>query len=103
MGFFHGETMAGGKKPGARKSARKKETDEPKSKTEPQKRVNRRSLMKKAYERVQAKLDGDESSKAIDDLVKLMKLEKDISIQQADVKEIKVRWEHGGEKSSSEE
>ena len=58
--------------------------------------------MRKAYEKVDQNLEkGD--SKAIDDLVKLVKLEKDLGGEQKDVKEIKVRWEQNGDASSSEE
>lgn len=66
-------------------------------------RMTREALVKKAYEKVEEKLaNPKESSKAIDDLVKLMKLEKDLGGEQKDVKEIKVRWEPSEDKSSSE-
>ena len=58
--------------------------------------------MKKAYRQVDKKLEkGD--AKAIDALAKLVKLEKDLGGEHSKEKEIKVRWEEGTDKSSSDE
>ena len=66
--------------------------------------VDAQTLVKKAYRKVAAKLDEkDVDSKAIDDLVKLVKLEKDLGGEEKNVKEIKVRWEQSEDESSSEE
>ena len=68
------------------------------------KKLSRKALVRKAYERVEARLEkGKETSKAIDDLVKLVKLEKDLGGKEKPVKEVKVRWEEGKDESSSEE
>lgn len=109
MGFFYGEIMTGRKKPVSKKP-RRKITTEDAEKEQPQqeqpdgaKNLNRRSLVKKAYQKVSAKLDDEkQSSKAIDDLVKLLKLEKDLGEDTEGVKEIKVRWEQNEDESSSE-
>jgi hypothetical protein len=67
-------------------------------------RVNRQTLVKKAYEKVGAKLDekGD-AGKAIDDLVKLLKLEKELGEEEKDVREIRVRWVPSDEQESSKD
>jgi len=65
--------------------------------------VTRRSLVEKAYRKVGEKLESaDQSEEGIDDLVKLLKAEKDLGGQENDVREIKVRWEPSEDKSSSE-
>ena len=62
-----------------------------------------RAVMRKAYKNLSAKLEKERgSSKAIDDLVKLVKLEKDLGGDTKGAKEIKVRWEQEKDKSSSE-
>lgn len=62
-----------------------------------------RAVMRKAYKNLSEKFDKPEdASKAIDDLVKLVKLEKDWGGDKKGAKEIKVRWEQGEDKSSSE-
>ena len=92
--------MAGkGSRPRKKKADVKDAEDAPKlpGKVDPQ------SLMKKAYEKVSEKLEKNElSSKAIDDLVKLMKLEKDLGGEGDEVKEVKVRWEPSEDESSNE-
>jgi len=67
------------------------------------KKVSPEALVKKAYAQVGKRLESENNGKVIDDLVKLMKLEKDLGGEQADVSEIKVRWESGEDESSSEE
>lgn len=70
---------------------------------DPPEELDRETLMKKAYRRVAQKLEDPEANgKAIDDLVKLVKLEKDLGEEQDAVKEIKVRWEPSEDESSSE-
>ncbi len=65
--------------------------------------VDPQVLMKKAYERVNRKLNDDsQSSKGIDDLVKLLKLEKDLGDEGEEIKEVKVRWQPSEDESSSE-
>jgi len=81
----------------------KKEEASPKPKGEGRKKVDSKTLVKKAYAMLDDKLESGESSKAIDDLVKLIKLEKDLGGKEKDVKEIKVRWESSEAESSSEE
>lgn len=62
-----------------------------------------RAMMRKAFKNLSEKLDTKkDSSNAIDDLVKLAKLEKDWSGDKKGVKEIKVRWEQEKGKSSKE-
>ena len=62
-----------------------------------------RAVMRKAYKNVSNKLNTqNDSSNAIDDLVKLIKMEKDWGDDTKGVKEIKVRWEQEKGKSSSE-
>jgi hypothetical protein len=67
--------------------------------------VDRKSLVKKAYEIVDAKLGKDKTGKAIDELVKLMKLEKDLGegAQEKDVQEIRVRWVPSDDEESSKD
>lgn len=87
------------------KVKKQKPTSEPKGarRQGTQKKVDPHSLMEQAYEKVAEKLGTPESSKAIDDLVKLLKAQKDLGGEEKDVKEIKVRWEQNGDESSSEE
>lgn len=54
--------------------------------------VDRQKLMEQAYRALSTRLQRD-NGKAIDDLVKLLKLEKDLGGEGEDVKEVKVRWE----------
>ena len=76
VGFFYGESMP-----------------------EKGKNTNPKALVKKAYKKVDEKLDaGDE--KAIDDLVKLVKLEKEMGGEEKSVEEIRARWEPSAESSS---
>src|SRR5713226_5616465 len=103
MGFFYGGHMAAVKKSravkskgevAARPARRQKQSKEP---------VTRRSLVEKAYRKVDQELESKEQSdKGIDDLVKLLKVEKDLGGEESDVKEIKVRWEPNEDESSSE-
>ncbi len=88
MGFFYGDDMGVVEKQGKGKPEE----------------VTRQSLVKKAYRKVSKKLDSEkESSEAIDDLVKLLKADKDAGGEdESDVKEIKVRWESSKGESSSE-
>ena len=66
--------------------------------------VNRKALMKKAYQKVSKKLEKDTSGKAIDELVKLMKLEKDLGgEEEQDIREIRVRWVPSEEESSKDQ
>ena len=67
--------------------------------------VTGKRLVKKAYEKIAAKLnEGKEDSKAIDDLVKLVKLEKDLGGgEKAGVREIRVRWVPSEKQESSNE
>jgi len=100
-GFFVGDRHV--TKPRGKQKEPEKQAVEPvgKSKT-PTGRVTRRGLVKKAYQRLQERLEAG-NGKAIDDLVKLVKLEQDLSSGEAEtVKEIKVRWESSEEESSNE-
>ncbi|HYM09904.1 MAG TPA: hypothetical protein VEU62_04195 [Bryobacterales bacterium] len=132
MGFFIEKKMANVKKPGGKTAGNKKAKkttegeagqqaaqpgprlsplSEPKTRggaapgleAKP-KKVTPQALVKIAYEEVGKKLgDPKRASKGIDDLVKLMKLEKDLGGERQDVKEIKVRWEKSEDKSSNGE
>ena len=71
-------------------------------KPNPRKR-RREEIVQKAYEKVSARLEKDaEASKAIDDLVKLLKADKDLGDEQSDVREIDIRWEKSEKESSNE-
>lgn len=65
--------------------------------TEPNKKKSRAAyrdeLVRKAYRVVSKQLDGDPPGKAIDDLVKLLKAEKDLGTDEGDAGEIGPRWE----------
>ena len=98
MGFFYGEIMARERKPAGDKA---KKGSKPSGSTPTT--ADAKSLVKKAYQKVARKLDQDGNGKVIDDLVKLVKLEKDLGSEQESVKEIKVRWEQNGDESSNEE
>ena len=54
----------------------------------------RDELVKKAYEKVGKKLDGTDgdASKAIDDLVKLLKADKDLGVDETNTKDIELQW-----------
>jgi hypothetical protein len=52
----------------------------------------RDELMKKAYEKVGHGLDADPPGKAIDDLVKLLKADKDLADDEANGKEVDLEW-----------
>ena len=112
MGFFYGDNMGHAKKRESKRATAGSEKKNPgqtsigNRKTPPEKprKMSAKSLVKKAYEKVQEKLENEEqSSKAIDDLVKLMKLEKDLGGDEKGVKEIRVRWEQSEVESSKEE
>ncbi|MBI3665529.1 MAG: hypothetical protein HY236_04770 [Acidobacteria bacterium] len=61
--------------------------------------MSAKALMQKAYQKLDEKLDKGETT-AIDGLVKLAKLEKDLDGEEKGAKEIKVRWEEKHESSS---
>ena len=65
--------------------------------------MSARSILQKAYRKVDEKLSKSGSSKPIDDLVKLMKLERELGPEKQATKEIKVRWEENEEKPSNDE
>jgi hypothetical protein len=52
----------------------------------------RDELMKKAYQKVGERMDTDECSKAIDELVKLLKADKDLADDEAGGKEVVLEW-----------
>ena len=90
-----------GSKPAGKRGQATEKTPADPNKKEKQKKLNAHQLVDKAFQNVQEKLnEGD--TKAIDDLVKLVKLEKDLGGEDQDVKEIRVRWETSEDKSSSE-
>ena len=66
---------------------------------EPSKKKSRAAyrdeLLMRAYEKVSDKLNGTDSGKAIDDLVKLLKADKDLGTDEGDAGEIGLRWEKG--------
>lgn len=119
MGFFYGESMSREQTPkmkaakkgrpnGRRRSSKNANTRTPRQGS-PKKSPSARSLVKKAYRVVDKRLDNAiQASKGIDDLVKLLKAQKEMGGEEKppkenkEVKEIKVRWEPNGEKSSSE-
>lgn len=49
--------------------------------------------MRKAYRIISKQLDGKEPNKAIDDLVKLLKADKDLGTDEVGTGEIGLRWE----------
>ncbi len=57
--------------------------------------AHRDALVRKAYRVVSQQLDSKEPNKAIDDLVKLLKADKDLGADEADAGEIGLRWEKG--------
>lgn len=71
----------------------------------PADRSTRKTLVKEAYEQVGRKLAGaKDPTKAIDDLVKLAKIEKDMGEEQGQgVGEVTVRWVHSEKEESSKE
>lgn len=104
-----GESGASEGGAGRRRRASKPRTSTPRSAKHkaaaPEKgeRLTGRAVMRKAYKNVSEKLNTqNDSSNAIDDLVKLMKIEKDWGGDTKGVKEIKVRWEQEKDKSSKE-
>lgn len=60
----------------------------------------RDELVRKAYERVSTRLEGldPEVSKAIDDLVKLLKADKDLGMDETTTGEIELQWVPSEEK-----
>ncbi len=95
--------MASKTKPKAKKAGGKDENETVEPPADENEKADPQTLMEKAYQRVGEKLeDTAQSSKAIDDLVKLMKLEKDLGGGENEVKEVKVRWEPSEDESSSE-
>ena len=111
VGFFYGANMDRAKRPAGKKDPELEKESVPKAypqegarrnTSKKKKKVSPHALVEKAYQKVDERLEQGESSKAIDDLVKLMKLEKDLGGEQQDVKEIKVRWEPSAESSSEE-
>ncbi len=71
----------------------------------PVKRSTRKTLVKEAYQQVGRKLaDAKDPTKAIDDLVKLAKIEKDMGEEEGQgVGEVRVRWVHSEKDESSKE
>ena len=102
MGFFFGDYMKAvriqrRRKPKAAVAA--KTTKQPERNKEP---ATRQALVERAYKKVSEKLNSkDESSKGIDDLVKLLKAEKDLGGEN-DAAEINVTWDTSEGESSSE-
>ena len=103
MGFFYGENMADVKKPGPKTPKGKPKEKGPQDPGAQPEKVSPQSLVRKAYRKVNEQLDDKtRSSKAIDDLVKLLKAQKDLGGEKKPVKEVKVRWETSEDESSSE-
>ncbi len=50
------------------------------------------ALVRKAYEHVSRRLDGTSDTKAVDDLVKLVKLEKDMPAEPTDSEAFAIQW-----------
>ena len=71
----------------------------------PVKRSTRKTLVKEAYQQVGRKLaDAKDPTKAIDDLVKLAKIEKDMGEEEGQgVGEVRVRWMESEKDESSKE
>lgn len=55
--------------------------------------AQRDALVRKAYRIISKQLDGKEPNKAIDDLVKLLKADKDLGTDEVGTGEIGLRWE----------
>ena len=91
--------MGQAKKPAAKPETAKKAPRAARGtkKTDPQ------VLIEKAYKDVDKRLQKKEGSKAIEDLVKLVKLGKDLGGEEKDVKEVTVRWEKSKDESSHEQ
>ena len=74
--------------------------------TEPNKTKSRAAyrdeLLKKAYEMVAEQLNSKTPGKAIDDLVKLLKADKDLGTDEVDPGEIGLRWEKGKHEGKDE-
>ena len=68
--------------------------EEPK-KTRKSRKAYRDEIVKKAYDKVSKKLESTDDSKAIDDLVKLLKADKDLGEDEANGGEIDIRWVPG--------
>jgi len=62
----------------------------------------RDALVLKAYRTVSKQLSGKEPNKAIDDLVKLLKADKDLGTDEVDPGEIGLRWEKGKHEGKDE-
>ena len=65
--------------------------------TEPNKKKSRAAyrdeLVRKAYRVISKQLNSDTPGKGIDDLVKLLKADKDLGTDEVDAGEIGLRWE----------
>ena len=70
----------------------------------PVKRSTRKTLVKEAYQQVGRKLaDAKDPTKAIDDLVKLAKIEKDMGGEEEKDVEVRARWVHSEKDESSKD
>lgn len=61
-----------------------------------QQKYNRRTVVSKVYEKLWSKLDSTDngSTEVIDDLVKLVKVEKDLTVEKKSGKKPRVKWEN---------